>query len=67
MKDHKIHIKNKPAGYIGSVVIGLAFAVGRTPCMGPILATTLTLVGTNPSKGLWYMAAYILGFSIPFF
>ena len=66
MKERKIHIQNKPAGYIGSLVIGLAFAIGWTPCTGPILAATLTLVGTNPSQGLWYMAAYILGFSIPF-
>lgn len=66
MKEHKLHIENKPAGYLGSVVIGLAFAVGWTPCTGPILAATLALVGANPSQGLWYMAAYILGFSIPF-
>ncbi|MGJ7922560.1 cytochrome c biogenesis CcdA family protein, partial [Neobacillus sp. LXY-4] len=66
MKEHKLHIQNKPAGYLGSVIIGLAFAVGWTPCTGPILAATLALVGTNPSQGLWYMAAYILGFSIPF-
>ena len=66
MKERKLHIQNKPAGYLGSVVIGLAFAVGWTPCTGPVLAATLALVGANPSQGLWYMAAYILGFSIPF-
>ena len=66
MKERKMHIQNKPAGYIGSLLIGSAFAIGWTPCTGPILAATLTLVGTNPSQGLWYMAAYILGFSIPF-
>ncbi|WP_285863524.1 cytochrome c biogenesis CcdA family protein [Lederbergia lenta] len=66
MKEHKLHIKNKPAGYLGSVLIGLAFAIGWTPCMGPILAATLALVGANPSQGLWYMAAYVLGFSLPF-
>lgn len=66
MREHKLHIKNKPAGYLGSIVIGLAFAIGWTPCTGPILAATLTLVGTNPSLGLWYMGTYILGFSIPF-
>ncbi|MDQ6600708.1 cytochrome c biogenesis CcdA family protein [Bacillus salipaludis] len=66
MKEHKLHIQNKPTGYLGSVVIGLAFAVGWTPCMGPILAATLALVGANPSQGLWYMTAYVLGFSIPF-
>lgn len=66
MKEHKINIQNKPAGYFGSVIIGLAFAAGWTPCTGPILGATLALVGNNPSQGLWYMAAYILGFSIPF-
>lgn len=66
MKEHKLHIQNKPTGYLGSVLIGLAFAIGWTPCTGPILAGTLALVGSNPSQGLWYMAAYILGFSIPF-
>lgn len=66
MKEHKLQFKNKPAGYFGSVVIGIAFAAGWSPCMGPILAATLTLVGANPSQGLWYMAAYVLGFSVPF-
>lgn len=67
MRDHKLNIRNKPSGYFGSVLIGLAFALGWTPCMGPILAATLALVGANPSQGLWYMISYILGFSIPFF
>ncbi|WP_026907992.1 cytochrome c biogenesis CcdA family protein [Paucisalibacillus globulus] len=66
MKDHKLNVQNKPTGYVGTMVIGLAFAVGWTPCMGPILAATLALVGANPSMGIWYMSAYILGFSIPF-
>lgn len=66
MKEHKLNIQNRPSGYIGSIVIGLAFAIGWTPCTGPILAATLALVGTNPSEGLWYMMAYILGFSVPF-
>lgn len=66
MKEHKLNIQNRPAGYIGTIVIGLAFAAGWTPCTGPILAATLTLVGTNPSEGLWYMMSYILGFSVPF-
>lgn len=66
MKDHKLNLKNKPSGYLGTVLIGLTFALGWTPCMGPILAATLALVGSNPSQGIWYMGAYILGFSIPF-
>lgn len=67
MKEKKINFTQKPSGYMGTALIGLAFAIGWTPCTGPILAATLTLVGTNPSSGLWYMGAYILGFSAPFF
>ncbi|WP_164669977.1 cytochrome c biogenesis CcdA family protein [Virgibacillus doumboii] len=67
MKDHNLNIQNKPSGYIGTMLIGLTFAVGWTPCMGPILTATLALVGANPSQGLWYMTSYVLGFSIPFF
>lgn len=66
MKDHKLNIRNRPTGYFGSTLIGLSFAIGWTPCMGPILAATLTLVGANPGQGLWYMTAYVLGFSVPF-
>jgi|SRR5690625_3807012 len=67
MKDHKLNVRSKQSGYLGSVLIGLAFSIGWTPCMGPILAATLALVGANPSQGLWYMGAYVLGFSVPFF
>ncbi|MGE7934419.1 cytochrome c biogenesis CcdA family protein [Viridibacillus arvi] len=67
MKDHRVQLKNRPSGYFGSMLIGLAFAAGWTPCTGPILGSILTLVGKNPEQGIWYMVAYILGFSIPFF
>ena len=67
MKDRKIQFKNRPSGYIGSGLIGFAFAAGWSPCMGPILAAILALVGTNPGMGVTYMVAYYLGFAIPFF
>lgn len=66
MKDHKLNIKNRPPGYVGSAVIGIAFSAGWTPCMGPILASVLALISTNPNQGMLYMLAYIAGFSIPF-
>lgn len=66
MKDHKLNVQSKPSGYIGTMFIGLAFSIGWTPCMGPILAATLALIGANPAQGIWYMAFYVLGFSIPF-
>ncbi|MER1989405.1 MAG: cytochrome c biogenesis protein CcdA [Solibacillus isronensis] len=67
MKDRKFQFKNRPSGYFGSVLIGLAFAAGWTPCTGPILAAIITLGGTNPDSAMWYMVAYYLGFAIPFF
>lgn len=67
MKEHKVTIQHRPAGYIGSGVIGFAFAAGWTPCTGPILGAILLMVSQNPEQGMGYMIAYILGFSIPFF
>ncbi|KAA0547836.1 cytochrome c biogenesis protein CcdA [Bacillus sp. BGMRC 2118] len=67
MKDHRVNVKNRPAGYFGSFVIGLAFAAGWTPCTGPILLSVFALAATNPASSVIYMVAYILGFAIPFF
>lgn len=67
MKERKIQIKNRPAGYFGSLVIGLAFAAGWTPCSGPIIGAIIALASQNPGSGVWYMLAYVLGFAIPFF
>ncbi|WP_342463226.1 cytochrome c biogenesis protein CcdA [Ureibacillus sp. FSL K6-8385] len=67
MKDHKFEFKNRPSGYLGSSLIGLAFAAGWTPCTGPILAAIVALAMTNPNSAMGYMVAYVLGFSIPFF
>ncbi|UFU01133.1 cytochrome c biogenesis protein CcdA [Radiobacillus kanasensis] len=66
MKERKITFKHKPSGYIGSYFIGLAFSMGWSPCMGPILAVVLSLAATKPQIGLVMMIAYSLGFSIPF-
>lgn len=66
MRDRKIQFKNRPAGYIGSALIGLAFSLGWTPCTGPILAIVLTLAVSHPETGMIMMIAYILGFAIPF-
>ncbi|MGB5947059.1 cytochrome c biogenesis CcdA family protein [Paenisporosarcina sp.] len=67
MKDRKIHFKNRPAGYLGTILIGMAFAAGWQPCTGPILMSVFLLASTNPGSGVWYMLAYVLGFAIPFF
>lgn len=67
MKDTKVTFRNRPTGYLGSVVIGTGYAAGWTPCMGPILIAVLGLAATNPELGIWYMVAYVLGFAVPFF
>ena len=66
MKDRKLEFKNRPSGFIGSVLIGMAFAAGWTPCTGPILSSVILLAGSNPGSGVLYMTAYSLGFAIPF-
>lgn len=66
MKNKQITFKNRPAGYFGSFVIGLAFSMGWTPCMGPILLFVLSLASTQPDKGIILMISYVLGFAIPF-
>ena len=67
MKDRKFQFKNRPSGYIGSILIGIAFAAGWTPCTGPILGSIILLVAQQPDMGITYMVAYYLGFAIPFF
>lgn len=66
MKDRKITFKNRPGGYAGSFLIGMAFSMGWTPCTGPILAAVLTLAAQNPESGMIYLITYSLGFSVPF-
>lgn len=56
------------SGPVGSYVMGLAFAFGWTPCIGPILATILALAGTEDSaaKGALLLGVYSMGIGIPF-
>src|SRR5699024_2772901 len=66
MKDRKMVFKNRPTGFFGSFMIGLAFSLGWTPCMGPILAVVMTSATTTPDVAFVMMMSYVLGFSIPF-
>jgi len=67
MGEKKLQFKNRPSGYIGSILIGLAFAAGWTPCSGPIIGVIMGLAATNPGSGVIYMLMYVFGFAIPFF
>jgi cytochrome c-type biogenesis protein len=58
----------KPVGLWGAYVMGLAFAFGWTPCIGPVLASILTLAGSEASvsHGMALLAVYSAGLGIPF-
>ncbi len=66
--EKRFHMEAKPAGLAGSYLLGLAFAFGWTPCVGPILATLLMVAAGSDS--LWYgtslLAVYAAGLGIPF-
>jgi len=64
--ERKFLPKNSKSSYPMSFVFGLAFAVGWTPCVGPILGTILTLAATTPSVSFSLLLAYSLGLGIPF-
>ncbi len=57
---------NDRASYFGSFLVGVVFAAGWTPCIGPILSSVLALVMVHPDVGYRYMVVYTIGFSIPF-
>jgi cytochrome c-type biogenesis protein len=67
-KDKRFHNVEKPRGLFGALVLGLAFAFGWTPCIGPILAGILTLASTKQtvSQGMFLLAIYSAGLGIPF-
>lgn len=64
--EKKFFPKTSKSSYPMSFVFGLAFAVGWTPCVGPILGTILTLAATTPSISFSLLLAYSLGLGIPF-
>ncbi|NQU61636.1 MAG: cytochrome c biogenesis protein CcdA [Rhodospirillales bacterium] len=67
-REARFHAEKKPAGLIGPYLIGLAFAFGWTPCVGPVLAAILMVAGSEASVsyGASLLAAYSAGLGIPF-
>ena len=66
MKEKRFHYSKKPAGYLGTFFVGMGFAAGWTPCIGPIFASILFLAASNPGQGVFYTTMYIIGFALPF-
>ncbi len=64
----QLQIREKPAGYLGSLAVGITFAIGWTPCVGPILGAILSLAGTAETvqRGIGLLIAYSAGLGVPF-
>jgi len=67
--EKRFEMRKKPLGYAGSFLVGLVFAAGWTPCIGPILSTILIYASTskNVSTGVLLLTYYSVGLGIPFF
>lgn len=67
--EKRLSVHRKPAGYVGSLLVGIAFAAGWTPCIGPILASILMVAATEETvvKGITLLLSYSMGLAIPFF
>ena len=64
-----VQTKRRPAGFFGAMLVGIAFAFGWTPCIGPILSGILALAGSGETvaKGVRLLLVYSLGLGVPFF
>jgi cytochrome c-type biogenesis protein len=64
----QLQIRSKPAGFVGSFAVGVTFAIGWTPCVGPILGSILTLASNDKTvrQGIALLLAYSAGLGVPF-
>jgi cytochrome c-type biogenesis protein len=67
--DRRFELRKKPLGYLGSFLVGIIFAAGWTPCIGPILSTILLYASTSQSftTGVLLLTVYSIGLGVPFF
>jgi cytochrome c-type biogenesis protein len=67
--EKRVTIHRRPTGYLGSVLVGITFAAGWTPCIGPILASILMVAATEDTvwHGILLLFVYSMGLAIPFF
>lgn len=67
-REVRLEPQTKPTGFIGAYIMGLAFAFGWTPCVGPVLATILFVAGAEDTalRGAGLLGAYSLGIGLPF-
>ena len=68
-QEKRVQTTRRPAGLIGATLVGIAFAFGWTPCIGPILAGILAVAAAQDTvaQGVRLLSAYSLGLGVPFF
>ena len=69
MREKHLDLKGHPGGYLGAFLVGVTFAAGWIPCVGPILGSILVMASTSHTtgQGILLLAAYSAGLAIPFF
>lgn len=68
MREKRMHLADKPAGYLGTLGVGMAFGAGWTPCIGPVLGAILTYGFSQDTvwAGVGLLSVYSLGLAVPF-
>ena len=68
-QEKRLQTNRRPAGFVGATLVGIAFAFGWTPCIGPILAGILAIAAAQDTigDGVRLLSAYSLGLGVPFF
>jgi len=66
MRERRVHLLPRSRGMAGAFLLGVTFAAGWTPCIGPQLAAILTVASQGDFTGLPVMLAYCLGLAVPF-
>ena len=68
LSEKRVHLADKPAGYAGTLMVGIAFGAGWTPCIGPILGAIMTMAASQEhlATGMLLLFVYSMGLAVPF-
>jgi len=67
LSEKRVHLADKPAGYVGTLMVGIAFGAGWTPCIGPILGAIMTMAASQEhlGTGMLLLFVYSMGLAVP--
>jgi cytochrome c-type biogenesis protein len=67
-QERRLQLRDKPVGFLGSALVGMAFGFGWTPCIGPVLGAILSLAATanDVTRGMLLLGVYSAGLALPF-